>query len=48
MAIAYLRSFRTVALAKTGDNTKRMLLVEYTLKVRNEKGLGIVRGLTVS
>jgi hypothetical protein len=48
LALAYLRSFRTVALAKTGDNTKRMLLVEYTLKVRNEKGLGIIRGLTAS
>jgi hypothetical protein len=46
LAISYLRSFRTIALAKTGDNTKRMLLVEYTLKVRNEKGLGTVRGLT--
>jgi hypothetical protein len=46
LAIAYLRGFRTIALAKTGDNTKRMLLVEYTLKVRNEKGLGEVRGLT--
>ena len=45
LAIAYLRSFRTIALAKTGDNTKRMLLVEYGLKVRNEKGLAIVRGL---
>jgi hypothetical protein len=48
LAIAYLRSFRTIALAKTGDNTKRMLLVEYTLKVRNEKGLGTVRALTTA
>jgi hypothetical protein len=48
LAISYLRSFRTIALAKTGDNTKRMLLVEYTLKVRNQKGLGTVRSLTTS
>lgn len=48
LAIAYLRSFRTVALAKTGDNTKRMLLVEYSLKVRNEKGLGVIRSLTIT
>lgn len=45
LAVTYLRSFRTIALAKTGDNTKRMLLVEYSLKVRAEKGLGIIRGL---
>ena len=45
LAVAYLRSFQTVVLAKTGDNTKRMLLVEYALKVRNEKGLATVRGL---
>jgi hypothetical protein len=48
LAISYLRSFRTIALAKTGDNTKRMLLCEYTLKVRNEKGLGTIRGLTTA
>jgi hypothetical protein len=48
LALAYLRSFKTIALAKTGDNTKRLLLVEYTLKVRAEKGLGTIRGLTTS
>jgi len=48
LAISYLRSFRTIALAKTGDNTKRMLLVEYTLKCRNEKGLGVIRDLVTT
>lgn len=48
LAIAYLRSFQTVALAKTGDNTKRMLLVEYSLKCRNEKGLAVIRSLTTT
>jgi len=36
-SIAYLRSFQAVALAKTGDSEKKMLLVEYTLQARNEK-----------
>jgi hypothetical protein len=35
-AIAYLRPFMTVPLAKTGDAEKRMLLVEWGLKVHNE------------
>jgi hypothetical protein len=48
LAVAYLRSFKTIALAKTGDNTKRLLLVEYTLKVRAEKGLGIIRGIAIT
>jgi hypothetical protein len=43
VAVAYLRGFRTEALAKTGDNTKRMLLVEYGLKIKNEAGLAIWR-----
>jgi hypothetical protein len=41
--IAYLRGFRTEALAKTGDNTKRMLIVEYMLKIKNEAGLAVWR-----
>lgn len=43
VAVAYLRGFRTEALAKTGDNTKRMLIVEYALKIKNEAGLAIWR-----
>lgn len=39
-SICYLRPFQTVELAKTGDAEKRMLLVEWGLKVKNEKGLG--------
>src|SRR5262249_52157800 len=35
-SIAYLRPFMTEALAKTGDAEKRMLLVEWGLKVHNE------------
>lgn len=35
-AIAELRTMRTVDLAKTGDNDKRILLTELTLEARNE------------
>ncbi|MDE2101730.1 MAG: DUF5309 domain-containing protein [Patescibacteria group bacterium] len=38
--IAYLRTFQTVPLAKTGDSDEKMLLVEYALEVGNEKALG--------
>lgn len=38
----FLRSFRTIPLAKTGDADKREILVEWTLKVRNEKALGVL------
>lgn len=47
-AISYLRPFRTVVLAKTGDAEKRMLLVEYMLKVRAEKAHGIIRDVATS
>lgn len=44
-AVAYLRPFQTVELAKTGDAEKRMLLVEWGLKVQNEKAQGLVADL---
>jgi len=43
--IAYLRSMRNWALAKTGDADKRQLLVEWTLEVNNEAAHGIVADL---
>ena len=42
-AVSYLRNFRTEVMAKTGDAEKRMLLVEYTLKVRQQKAFGATR-----
>lgn len=42
VSVDYLRPFMDVPLAKTGDAEKRMLLVEYGLRVKNEKALGIV------
>ncbi len=37
----FLRPFKSTPLATTGDAQKRMLIVEWTLKVRNEAALGI-------
>lgn len=42
LAIAYLRPFQTVELAKTGDAEKRELIVEYTLECRAPKAHGAV------
>lgn len=42
LAIAYLRPFQTVELAKTGDAEQRELLVEWTLEARAPKALGAV------
>lgn len=46
--LAFLRPMHTVKLAKTGDAEKRLLQVEYTLVVKNEKALGVVADLTTS
>ena len=45
-AVAYLRPFQTVELAKTGDAEMTQLLVEYTLEVKNEAAHGIISDLT--
>lgn len=48
LAVADLRPFQTIDLAKTGDSEKGMVLREYTLEVRNDAGLGVVADLTTS
>lgn len=48
MAIAYLRGFRTMDLAKTGDSEKKQVLAEWTLEVRNPLAHGLVADLTTS
>ena len=45
-AVAYLRPFQTLELAKTGDADVTQLLVEYTLEVKNEAAHGIIADLT--
>lgn len=46
--VDFLRPIKRIPLAKTGDGEKTMLLGEYTLKVKNEKGLAGVFDLTTS
>lgn len=45
-ALAWLRPIALTDLAKTGDNTKKMLLGEYALVSRNEAGSGAVVDLS--
>lgn len=45
LALATLRPLHMMELAKTGDAEKRALLVEYTLQVKNEAGLGLAADL---
>jgi hypothetical protein len=47
-AASYLRPIKAVDLARTGDNEKGMLIAEYTLECRNEKGSALVADLTTS
>lgn len=46
VGVAYLRPFNTTPLAKTGDSDRKMLLVDYTLEVRNEKAHGAIYDTT--
>lgn len=46
LRVAYLRPFQTTPLAKTGDSDKKMLLVDYTLEVGNEKANGLITDTT--
>lgn len=43
-----IRDFFSHDLAKTGDSTRKQILVEYTLEVCNQKAHGIVSDLTTS
>jgi hypothetical protein len=45
-AVAYLRPFQTIDLAKTGDSEKRQILAEYALVAKQEAASGIVADLT--
>lgn len=45
-AVAYLRPFETIELARTGDAEKTQLLAELTLEVKNQAAHGILADLT--
>jgi hypothetical protein len=47
-SIAFLRNFQTKELSVTGDSIRKMLLVEYGLKVKTEKAHGIIADVTTS
>jgi hypothetical protein len=47
-ALAYLRPFQTIELAKAGDADKTQVLVEVTLEVKNEAAHGIVADLNMA
>lgn len=44
--LAWLRPITQTELAKTGDAEKRMLLGEWGLKVKQQKGIGVIADLT--
>jgi len=48
VAFATLRDFQTSDLAKTGDSTRKQLVVEYTLEMCNEAAHGAINDLTTS
>jgi hypothetical protein len=47
-ALAYLRPFQTIELAKAGDADKTQILAELTLEVRNEAAHGGVFDLNAA
>lgn len=48
VGLKFLRPMQTIALSKTGDAEKRLMLVEYTLCVKNEAALGLCADLSTS
>jgi hypothetical protein len=46
VGVDYLRDFKTEDLARTGDSVRKSIVVEYTLKMNNEAGHGIIADLT--
>ena len=47
-SVSFLRPFQTVELAKTGDAEKRLITVEYGLKVNTEAAHGLAADLTTT
>jgi len=48
ISIAHVRPFRVTKLAKTGDAEKRLMLLEWGLKVKQEAALGLAADLSTS
>ena len=47
-AVAYLRDFKLIDLAVTGDAQKKAMLAEYTLVAKNEAANGAVFDCTAA
>lgn len=47
-SVGFLRNFQTSELAKTGDSTRKMIVVEYGLKVKTERSHAIIADLTTT
>lgn len=47
-AVLYLRTYRPIEVDKTGDATKRLLLVDYSLQYREEMASGVVADIDSS
>lgn len=47
-SVGFLRNFSTSELAKTGDNTRKLLVVEYGLKIKTEKSHAIIADLNIT
>ena len=47
-SVSYLRPFQTFDLAKTGDSAKKEMVVEYGLRVKNEKAHAIIANITTA
>lgn len=48
VSVAFLRDFKRIPLAKTGDSNRTQIVVEYTLKVNNEKAHGVIANCTTT
>jgi hypothetical protein len=48
VSFSTLRNMETVDLAKTGDSTRKQIITEWTLEMRNEKAHGLIADLTTS
>jgi hypothetical protein len=47
-SISYLRPYETIDIASTGDATKKELVVEYGLRIKNELSAAAIANLTPS
>lgn len=47
-SLLYLRAFKQYPLSKTGDNEKRQMITEYTLRVNNEESGAMVTALKLA